>query len=466
MHAFGSELLQAYGRNEAGRSVIRDVQKRRLAALLAVVRLTRAGQHVHRFEDAVVVDKAALMADFESFVVPGGPTRVQAQAFLNSGTPGALLRDRHLVTTTSGTTGEVGVFVVDDVSFARLRATVFARIFRGQLKPEGFALLTRRRYRMTFVIAVGGHTMTSVLALRMPQAGRLFADVRVVSIDERLPVMVARLNEAPPLLLHSYSTVLEVLAHEQRQGRLRIKPEIITAGSEPLTPSARASIAQAFPGAQLTETWGATEHVALATSCRLGHLHLNEDAGIVEAVDDDNRAVAAGVWSERVLITNLLNLTQPILRYRLDDRVRINEEPCGCGSAFRRVEVVGRTDDVIFLDDGTGVFQAHTPIPFEVALLGVAGLLQFALVHEQQNRLRVSIVVEDGCDPALVADLVCARLERYFDDHGLGEHVSFVVDEVASLVRHAQSRKLRQISSRVARPSLASTVPAAERRRT
>ncbi len=402
------------------------------------------------------------MGAFDEFVVGGTPSRVHTLAFLDRAKPASVLDGKYLVTTTSGTTGEVGVFVVDDKGFARLRATVFARIFRGQLKAEGFALLARRRYRMSFVVAVGGHTMTSVLALRMPQAGRAVADVRVLSIDDPLPTLVSSLNEAPPLLLHSYATHLEVLAHEQKRGRLRIDPEIVTAGSEPLTPQARAAIGSAFPRARLVETWGATEHVALATSCELGHLHLNEDAALVEAVDDDDDAVRDGEWSERVLITNLLNHAQPILRYRLDDRVRIDAVPCACGSPFRRVEVVGRTDDVVYLDDGDG-FQAHPPIPFEIALLGVPGLLQFALVHEEQNKLRVSVVVEEGADGAVVAAVVCDRFERYFREHGLLDRVSFVVEETASLVRHQKSKKLRQITSRVHKP--ASSVPALQRRR-
>ena len=464
IRAFSSELLAAYGRNDAARSVVLDLQHRRLARLLEVARSTRAYRDLRRLPDAPVVDKAALMNNFDDHVVVRGPSRVHTFAFLGRAATGDLLDNKFIATTTSGTTGEVGVFVLDAAGFASLRATVFARIFRGQLRAEGFALLLRRRYRMTFVVGLGGHTMTAVLALRFPRIGALVADVRALPIDDPLPRLVSSLNDAPPLLLHSYSTMLEVLAHEALQGRLRIKPEIITAGSEALTPQARATIADAFPGAALVETWGATEHVALATSCAAGHLHINEDAAIIEGVDDDDSPVPDGTWSERVLVTNLLNHAQPLLRYRIDDRVRINAEPCRCGSPFRRVEVVGRTDDVIYLDDGRD-FQVHTPIPFEIALLGVPGLVQFALVHEEQNRLRVSIVVQSDADGVVVADVVCERLERYFREHGLTHHVSFFIEETASLSRHARSKKLRQITSRVPRPSAAATlVPAAQRR--
>lgn len=459
--AFATELPAAYRRQQASRAVIEATQQARLGVLLEAARTTRRYRDLDTLHDAPILQKRDVLDRFEDGLVPGAPSRAEALAFLERSKPGELLDGRFVVATTSGTTGEVGVFVIDDASFARLRATVFSRIFRGQLTPEGFALLARRRYRMRFVVATGGHTMTSVLGLRLPRIGRLFADVDVMSIDLPLAQLRQQLNEAPPHLLHSYSTVLEVLAFEQRAGRLRIAPEIITAGSEPLTAAARHALQEAFPTATIVETWAATEHVALSVSCPLGHLHINEDAAIVEPIDDDDRPTPPGQWSERVLITNLLNLTQPLLRYRLDDRVRIDDAPCPCGSPFARIDVEGRTDDTIYLDDGE-VLQAHTPIPFEAALLGISGLVQFALVHERQNRLRVSIVAEPAADPQKVATEVARRLGRHLDDHGLETRVDFVVEHVDALPRHDRSRKLRQITSMVRRPDR--SVPAAARR--
>jgi phenylacetate-CoA ligase len=464
---FATELPAAYRRNDGPRAAIVAVRDTRLQHLVAAARRTRRLAQLTRFEDAPIFTKTQLQADFDGSIVDGAPREAEVRAFLRDGRPGTLLRDRYVVATTSGTTGEVGLFITDDASFARLRATVFARIFRGQLTPEGFALLAKRRYRLTFVVATGSHTMTSVLALRMPKAGRIAADVRVVDFQQPLPRLVQALNAAPPLLLHSYATVLELLAHEQLAGRLRIAPEIVTAGSEPLTAHARQTVQAAFPTTRVLETWAATEHVALAVSCHHGHLHQNADAAIIEPVDAEDRAVPAGVWSERVLVTNLLNVTQPLLRYRLDDRVRVLDDACICGSPLPRVEVEGRTDDTIHLDDGE-VMQAHTPIPLETALLGLPGLRQFALVHDRQNHLLVSVVAapDGGAVDVRTVDVidgVRGRLETYLAEHGLRERVVLDVVAVDALARHARSGKLRQITSLVPRPSV--SVPAPSRRR-
>ena len=49
----------------------------------------------------------------------------------------------------------------------------------------------------------------------------------------------------------------------------------------------------------------------MATACPLGHLHINEDACVLEPVDDDRRPVPYGQTASRVLVTNLLNVVQP-----------------------------------------------------------------------------------------------------------------------------------------------------------
>jgi hypothetical protein len=85
-------------------------------------------------------------------------------------------------------------------------------------------------------------------------------------------------------------------------------------------------------------------------------------------------------------------------------------------------------------------------------------------VHERQNRLRLSFVAEPHAPPAEVARGLDERLGRYLDDHGLGRTVSFLVEQVDAVERHATSKKLRQIESRVARP-VGTTVAAMEARR-
>jgi phenylacetate-coenzyme A ligase PaaK-like adenylate-forming protein len=337
-------------------------------------------------------------------------------------------------------------------------------MFQGLLTPEGFALLAQRRYRLAFVVATGGHWLTSILGKRVPRIGQLFADSRVVQIDAPLGRVVEQLNAFQPLLLHSYPTYLEVLAAEKRRGSLRIEPEIISAGSEPTSQSCRDGVRAAFPKARFVETYAATECLSMATACPRGTLHINEDACVLEPVDDERRPVAYGAVASRVLVTNLLNTVQPLLRYELTDSLVIDDKPCQCGSPFLSVRVMGRTDDTFYLVDDRGRSQVHPPIPLEVALLGLQGLLQYQLVHERQNGLRIAFVADAGADPGEVAAGIDARLARYLDEHGLLGEMRYAIEQVDAIERHARSKKLRQITSRVARPT-GPTISASEARR-
>ncbi|MCC7110059.1 MAG: hypothetical protein IT382_12270, partial [Deltaproteobacteria bacterium] len=449
---FGAELVQAYRRTGAPRAALREVQLARLRAVLDAAERTRfyGGRPLRALGDVAPVRKAEFQARLDDTFTDPALSRAELAAFVyggggnggggnggggnggggNGGAPGTLLRGRYLVATTSGTTGQVGLYVNDLEGWSRQRAIVFARIFQGLLRPEGFALLAKRRYRMAFVIATGGHWATSILAGRMPALGRAVAESRVVPVDLPLAEVVAQLNAIKPLLVHSYATFLEVLCAEARRGALRIDPEIVSAGSEPLSASCRAAVAAAFPRARLVETYAATECLAMATSCPHGTVHINEDACILEAVDDELRPVPRGVEGSRLLVTNLLNTTQPLVRYELTDSATLLEAGCPCGSALPALRVRGRTDDTFVLVDELGRNQAHPPIPLEIAFLDVPGLLQYHLVHERQNWLRLSFVAEPHATPAEVARGLDARLGRYLDDHGLGRTVSFLVEQV------------------------------------
>lgn len=471
--AFGLELLAAYRRTSTTRSKVRALQQQRLQQVLAAASRARfyadaTGQGPRTLDDVTPTRKADFLERLQDTMVDPALTRARLFTHVQGGgTPGEPLLGRYLVATTSGTSGQIGVFVDDVAGWARQRAIVFARMFQGLLTPEGFALLARRRYRLAFVAAVGGHWLTSILAGRVPKIGRAFADSKVIPIDLPLARVVDELNTFQPLLLHSYPTFLEVLAAEKRRGTLRIEPEIITVGSEPTTQACRASVRAAFPSARFVETYAATECLAMATACPLGVLHVNEDACILEPVDDELKAVPFGQVASRVLVTNLLNTTQPLLRYELTDSVVIDDHPCACGSPFLVVRVQGRTDDTFFLLDGAGRAQAHPPIPMEVSLLGVPGLLQYQLVHESQNRLRLVFVVDTtmpGAHGSAVARALAERLHRYLDEHGLLAEVCFSVEQVDAIERHARSRKLRQITSRVRQPA-APLIPASAARR-
>ena len=62
-----------------------------------------------------------------------------------------------------------------------------------------------------------------------------------------------------------------------------------------------------------------------------------------------------GEPSHTVLITNLANRVQPLIRYDQGDSVTLRPDVCPCGSPLPAIRVVGRTNDTLsFQTDDLG----------------------------------------------------------------------------------------------------------------
>ena len=193
-----------------------------------------------------------------------------------------------------------------------------------------------------------------------------------------------RLNAAQPPALIGHASKLAELAREQTAGRLRLRLRAVTSISEMLTTEDREAISAAF-GVPVINMFVSTEGLVGHTEPGGRVFTFASDTCLAECVDEAGRPVPDGTASARVLVTNLHNLTQPLIRYELTDRFT----PAG-GSAggFLRASVEGRADDV-FRYGTTSVHPSALATP----------LLRAAAVREYQVRQ-----TPRGADIAVVAD--------------------------------------------------------------
>lgn len=463
--AFGAEVVRSLWLERRGdAAAVRRLRDARLRAVVAAAKgdvplWTERLAHIDttrpiNLAQIQPITKRELMSRFDESMRGGPISQAEAADFVHDvSRAGQRLRGRYVVATTSGTTGEVGYFLSDARTFARMNGALFARVLRFRLVPhEVLRFAFGRRYRMAMAIATEGHFITRLVAGFRPLLTRALVDVRPFSILARLEETVFGLNRFRPHYIHGYATFVEALAHERIGGRLAIDPEFVSLGSEAVTATARETIARAFPRAQIVETYGATECLAIANQCAGGRLHVNEDLCILEPVDGAGRPVPVGQRSDKVYLTNLVNHTQPLLRYELSDSVTILPDDCPCGSPMTSIRIDGRVDETLWLLDAEGRSTAHPPIVLEAGVfMGVVGLRQYQLVHEAQNRLRVRIVPVPGADPADVVANVDRSLGAYLARQGLAGVVERHYDVVEAIERTATGHKLRQIYSQVPR---------------
>jgi len=393
-----------------------------------------------------IVTKSELMAHFDAAVTDRDVTRRLIHRFLaDHNRVGHPLDDRYAVWTSSGTTGEPGIFVHDGRALAVYEALEVIR-FRRLLSPAMLAATFLASDRYALVGATGGHFAgnASVERLRLLYPW-LAQRMRVFSILQPTSALVDQLNEYRPSLLATYPTAGDLLAEEQQGGRLAIKLREIWTGGERLSSAQRSHIGAVF-GCEVRDGYGASEFLAMAWDCGRGALHVNADWIFLEPVDEHYRPVPPGVASHTVLLTNLANRVQPLIRYDLGDSVTLLPAPCECGSAFPAIRVEGRCDDVVGVSDAAGRTVKLLPLALTTVLEDEASVHRYQLVQAGPTALVLRL------DPKAADEQAARRcresLGRFLQAQGAA-NVTLDIEH-CSLQRHPVSGKLRHVVANTA----------------
>ena len=242
---------------------------------------------------------------------------------------GRKFRGKYFVFTTSGSTGDPLVVLCDSNTNSVMGAVTTTRSFARKQDLKAFI---KSGSKTIGVFATGGFYLgnSSVRSrlLAMPWKKKQMA---VTSALLPISQIVDELNAFQPAMLGVYPTILELLIDEQKSGRLNVKPVIIMTGGEYLSDHLRERLSEAFQ-CYVQTNYSCTEGGTIACECTERHFHIKDDWVIVEPVDKNNNPVPDGVQSDKILLTNLFNYTQPFIRYEVTDRVVMHHEPCACGN--------------------------------------------------------------------------------------------------------------------------------------
>ena len=228
----------------------------------------------------------------------------------------------------------------------------------------------------------------------------------------------------------AHTSKLALLAGEQRAGRLEIAPVSVTAMGELLTDTNRAAISDAF-GIPLINQFTSTEGLVGHSDPGGAVISFASDMCITELVGDDNQPVPDGTPSAKVLLTNLYNHTQPLIRYELTDR--LTRHPASPGHGYLRATVEGRADDTFRYADIT-----IDPLVIRTVMVRTPAALEYQ-VRQTPRGIDIAVVAHGQLDPAGLASC----LERHLLAAGLpGPDVR--VREVPDITRHPETGKARR----------------------
>jgi putative adenylate-forming enzyme len=409
-----SEAIAAWWRTRRLARVLRtraDIavwQDRQLATLKAEV-LPRlgfyAGLDAAKWDRLPVIDKRLLMSRFEDFNQP----RVTAErgwAALSSG--GRV--DGYYVGASTGTSGNRGLYVISEQERWRWLGTMVAK-----------TMPRLRRARIALILPLD----TSLYAAARSSLLKLaFFDLR-----QGLEHCTAGVAAFDPDTLIAPPKVLRWLATSgTSHGHVRH----VFSAAEVLDPHDRDIIESHF-GVVVREIYMATEGL-LGVACEHGTLHLCEDCMKFEF----ERPLASSDLVSPV-ITDFSRETQGMVRYRMNDLLRLRDEPCPCGSPLQAVaQVEGRLDDLLLLPRG-GSTMPVTPDVLRNAIVGADRRIDdFRLVQTGADRLELSLT------SALPAEAARAALENLIATLGARAEIAVVIAPQLEV----GVRKLRRVERR------------------
>lgn len=442
-------MMQLLARDRWSRDQLLTYQAERLRALIAhavsaspyyreVLGPDAASGDVP-LEELPTLSKTTLLDHFDRIVTDPRLRRAGVETHVTGPDPAQPFLGEYRVFSTSGTTGERGLLVHSRDEFLTAIASCVAGTVRYGVTPGAR------------IVGIGSDSplhisrqISQQIEAMLPAGGQASPHLTATT---PLPKMVAALNAYQPQVLISYSSFAALLAEEQMQGGLDIAPTHVCCAGEVLTDDMRHRIHQAW-GLQPLVGYGATEAIGIAGSCpeHVG-MHIWEDLVVLEAVDEHNRPVPPGTASHKVLLTNLVNTTQPLIRYELSDSVTLAAGPNPTGRPYQRIDRVdGRSDDILTLPAPGGGTVAVHPSPLRAPFIEFPDVRQYQILHDG-TRLDVHVVLRPSAAPNTLARVRTALLHVIESTGAIPPRVD--VTPVPVIEREAGAAKFKLVKSTV-----------------
>ena len=373
--------------------------------------------------DLPPVNKSIMMENYDRFVTDRNLKLASLRTHLQEIRDDDLYGGQYRILTSSGSTGLRGIYAFNRREWRIAVATGLRTSYYAGFGSPRFP----KRWR---IATIGAGSPLHV-------TGRFYRCIdvgfhKLLRLTPTMPIeqMVAALNDFQPDFLPAYPSIASLLAIEQIEKRLEIHPLAVSTNAEVRTEEMEENIRQAW-GIMPYDTYGMTESgfvLANDCSCHNG-FHINEDFMIAESVDEENRPVPDGQSGAKLLVTNLYNYTQPLIRFEISDIVTFSQTPCPCGRAFKTISSVGgRADEIIYLDRFQGGQIPIHPHNLRSAVAEITEIKQYQIVQESDG-LHLTISLRDRTLADAVRDKLKDKFSRKLTSLGAvcpALHVKFV----------------------------------------
>jgi len=358
-----------------------------------------------------VLDKATLLREFDRLITLPDVTQEELRRFdeQDGGIRNAY-QGRYHVVHSSGSTGTPGYFLYDTPAWD----SMLLGIIRGALWDMGMPQIMKllaQGLRIVYIAATDGR-YGGAMAVGDGIDG-LGAKQLHLDINTPLSEWVRQLREFRPNIVIGYPSAIKILAELVERGELLLHVVRLISCGEPLSTSLRQYLEQVFH-TRAVNFYGASESLALGveTDPEQGML-LFDDMNILETADD-------GIY-----LTCLYNFAQPLIRYKLTDRLTLRApEPDSRYPFTRAVGLLGRNEDILWFEDESGNREFLHPLAVEGFC--IPGLLDYQFRQTGKSSFEMLAETSEGADKTAIASEMHKQMGNILREKGL-DKVAFSI---------------------------------------
>ncbi|MFA6275992.1 MAG: hypothetical protein WC622_04535 [Pedobacter sp.] len=207
--------------------------------------------------------------------------------------------------------------------------------------------------------------------------------------EEYLANYVKNLIEfAPEFIVGFPSSILEIAKYGLKNN-YKFPINVVKAifpTAETITDEMRLSIEKFF-GAPMYDQYASSEGAPFIFECQNGNLHLEQQSGIFEVLDNHNKPSKSG----KLVITSFTTTGAPLIRYDIGDSIELSDEICSCENKNPLVkQILGRIDDYLYSPENGKINLGNV----SNTLKDTKGIIKFQAIQDDLNTIQIKVVID------------------------------------------------------------------------
>lgn len=329
-------------------------------------------------------DKNILIENFDMLVTANDLTQEELRNFDLDSTSDELFKGKYHIVHSSGSSEKPGYFVYDKQAWR----SMLIGMVRGALWEKsifGIIKYMLKKPKIVYIAATDGRyggAMAVGAGINGIGAKQLFLDIKT-PLDE----WIKQLNEFKPNTVIGYPSAIKILTELAKNKELSLNLNRIVSCGEPLNGTLRKTLEDLFH-TDVINFYGASESIALGVEGMTENgMYLFDDVNYIEFIDGE------------MYLTCLYNYVQPIIRYKLSDKLTVLPYDKNNRYPFTKVKsIVGRNEDLMWFENVKGNREFIHPLAIEGFCIDGMRDYQFRQIDVSAFEMLIESSDKSKCD--------------------------------------------------------------------